>query len=337
LNPVSELTQAVLLRRARKFTAKKRLGQNFLIDPSKLFALTDSLDIIPGDIVIEIGPGLGFLTRVLLSRGAIVIAVELDIACVTNLLDDKVNEDLKNLHVLHGDFLSFDLIALNFAGKRTFLEGKQNNTLNLTDQETPQLDELRKLVQKHIDGGGKIKVAGNVPYQITAPILVHLLGEIGQPSTWLKHIDSFALTVQYEVAQRFTARPSTKPYSQITMLANYYCQPNIVQKVPNRCFFPIPDVQSAIVKFQPLAQPKVGCTNTKLLRQLIRGGFSSRRKMLKNNLGFLGYPQEELITILESCQISKNARAEELGLDAFGRLADRIQELRAIQQETQNN
>lgn len=175
---------------------------------------------------------------------------------------------------------------------------------------------------------GRLKVAGNVPYQITTPILCYLFGEIGEPKPWSPNIDTVVLTVQYEVAQRFVATPGVKEYSKITLLTNYFAQAEILKVLPSECFYPKPKVTSAVVRFTPLPAPAVTCINAKLLRQLITAGFSQRRKMLRNNLSFLKLGEKTLDKISSDLHLDPQSRAERLTLGQFARLADAVQSIR---------
>lgn len=206
-------------------------------------------------------------------------------------LDAECVRDLKklpldNVEITHGDFLQFDLGT----------------------------------------AGDTIRIIGNVPYQITTPIISRIFGEIGQPRPWLSNVKKLIMTVQYEVAERFVAVPDTSEYSQITLLVNYFAQSRILRKVPRDAFYPQPEVTSAVVEFTPLKEPAVSCRDAKLLRQLIKAGFGQRRKMLKNNLSFLHADPVELNVAFESAGINLQARAETLSLAQFARLSDALLE-----------
>jgi len=272
-----------LIRQARSFHTKRRLGQNFLVDVEALGFIADQLDAKAGDKVLEIGPGLGFLTQFLSETGANITAVELDRECV----EDLNNARMKNLNITHGDFLAFDIGTI----------------------------------------GDGVKIIGNVPYQITTPIIAHIFGEIGEPSPWLKKVERVVLTVQYEVAQRFVAAPNTEHFSQITLLVNYFSRARMLKKLPTDAFYPAPKVSSAVVEFVPLEKPPVQPKSTKMLRQLIKAGFGQRRKMLKNNLSFLKATPEELSNAFAIARINEQARAEMLGLQKLSDLADALLEI----------
>ncbi|MBI4533639.1 MAG: ribosomal RNA small subunit methyltransferase A [Candidatus Melainabacteria bacterium] len=273
-----------LLRLAIKFQTKKRFGQHFLIDPQKLTQIAKALQLSPGDEVLEIGPGLGFLTHFLLADNARVTAVEIDGKCVRYLQDLQ----LPNLNVIHEDILKCDLRSL---------------------------------------GVPKLKVVGNIPYQITSPIVAHLFGEIGQPAPWLDLIDTVVLTVQLEVAERFIATPGSKSYSQATILANYFAEASILEIIPARSFYPAPEVTSAVVRFIPLKKPAVCCKNPSLLRKVIQSGFRQRRKMLKNTLCVLELPPQVIKSALAELNLNPQVRAEKLSLTQLAMLADALEEV----------
>jgi 16S rRNA (adenine1518-N6/adenine1519-N6)-dimethyltransferase len=269
---------------AREFHAKKRLGQNFLINSERLSEISLALNLAPGDHVLEIGPGLGFLTAELAASGASVKAVELDKQCIKALED----RSFPNLKLIEADFLACDLAAI------------------LTE---------------------KTKIVGNIPYNITSPIIARLLGEIGEPSPWLSEIDSIILTVQREVAHRLVAKAGDDHYSQISLLINYFAEAELLFLVQPQEFYPIPDVTSAVVRLIPHAAPPVQCHNHKLLRQLIQAGFRQRRKMLKNNLGFLKLPAEQIADIFRQLNFDPQVRAERLSLKQFALLSDAYSQL----------
>jgi len=267
---------------AKNSIAKKSLGQNFLIDPEALQTIVEALDLKPGEPVLEIGPGIGFLTELLIESGAQVTAVELDDNLVTRLK----NTFGKKLNVVHKNFLDFDLNEY---------------------------------------GPDKFKVVGNIPYHITTPIISHIFGEVGEPRSWSHKISRVVMTIQYEVGLRLVAHPGEKDYSRLTLLSNYFTNAKIEKKLPQDSFLPAPKVRSAIVNLEPLREPPIECVDLKLLRHIIRLGFGSRRKMLKNTLHSLE-PQmdQSLDEVLNSCGISLHARAEDLPLSKFAALTDAV-------------
>jgi 16S rRNA (adenine1518-N6/adenine1519-N6)-dimethyltransferase len=274
-----------LKQQARDFSAKKRLGQHFLTNAEALTRIAEQANISKGDHLLEIGPGLGFLTKILVDFGATVTAVELDIDCVEYLR----SLNLPGLEVIHQDFLQCDLAQI-----------------------------LKS----------KTKVIGNIPYQITTPIIARLLGEIGEPSPWLSSIESIIFTMQREVAYRLVANQGEEDYSQISLLAKYFSERELLFIIAAEDFFPIPEVTSAVVKLTPHAQPKVSCLNHRLLRQIIQSGFRQRRKMLKNNLSFLHIEPSAIDSVFAELRFDPQVRAERLGLEQFALLTDKIETIR---------
>ena len=275
------LTSDLLLRQAKKIRANRSLGQNFFVDLELLTKIVEDVDIQEGDHIVEIGPGLGFLTKLLCGQGATVDAIELD----RNLAEKLSKHGLKSVNIINADFLDYDLNSIE---------------------------------------AEKIKVVGNIPYQITSPIIGKLFGEIGEPSAWLSKIDRVVMTIQMEVAKRLVAVPGTKAFSPISLLKSYYFDAEILFSVPPSAFYPVPEVTSAVVYLDPLKAPPVEVADLKLFRKIIKGGFKQRRKMLKNNLSFLGLSEKELLDLFEELNFSPHARAEDLSLEKYALLANRL-------------
>ncbi|MBS1993187.1 MAG: ribosomal RNA small subunit methyltransferase A [Cyanobacteria bacterium SZAS LIN-3] len=274
-------TRESLFQRAITVRTKKKLGQNFLVEPGTLDRIVDTLNLSSADTVLEIGPGLGFLTERLCETGARVYAVELD----RELLEPLNALNYPNLTVIHGDFLEFDINQIK---------------------------------------ADSIKVVGNVPYQITTPIIAHVFGEIGEPSPWQSKITSLTMTVQIELARRICAPPGIKDYGQLTLLAQYCAQSRILFKVGNEEFIPKPEVQSAVIEMTRLHKPPVQVEDPAFLRRVIVAGFKERRKMLKNNLSFTKLSEAEIIALFAELGISPSARAENLSLPQFAKISQAL-------------
>lgn len=270
-----------LIATARKVRANKKLGQNFFVDPDGLEKIVAALEIKPTDKVLEIGPGLGFLTLCLQKSGAEITAVELD----RNLVERLTPQISKNVKLIHGDFLDFDISSL---------------------------------------GPGPIKVAGNIPYQITSPILSRLFGEIGAPSACSSQIESVVLTMQKEVALRLVAKPGGKDYSHLTVMKDFLFDAELLFTVPPQSFYPAPDVTSAVVKMTPKLKPPIDVRDIGMLRRVIKAGFKQRRKMLKNNLSSLNLFDEAVSEAFKKANINPAARAEDLSLQQFAILTDAL-------------
>jgi 16S rRNA (adenine1518-N6/adenine1519-N6)-dimethyltransferase len=282
----AEISTASLIKEAKAFHLKKRLGQHFLVDTDALNKIVGALNAKPTDTIIEVGAGIGFLTRLLAPIGAKVIAVDLDRESIERLEAAKY----ENVEIRHGDFLRFDLNA----------------------EAPPE---------------GKLKVVGNVPYQITGLIIGHLLGELDKPSPWLHRIENIVLTVQYEVARRLVAPPGDSEYSRVSILVQQYCDAELIERIPPDSFVPPPAVNSAVVRLVPRAQPAVSCRNLQLMRQIVAAGFRQRRKMFRNALGFLRLPQNQVDAVFARLGLDPQVRAERLSLKQFAMLADAFDEM----------
>ncbi|MHC1749180.1 MAG: 16S rRNA (adenine(1518)-N(6)/adenine(1519)-N(6))-dimethyltransferase RsmA [Cellulosilyticaceae bacterium] len=179
--------------------------------------------------------------------------------------------------------------------------------------------DLRELLAKESEGK-KIKVVANLPYYITTPIVMALL-ENELP------IESITIMVQKEVADRFASAPGSKQYGAITVALQYYSMPSLVANVPQNCFMPRPNVDSAVVKLTLYKEPPVDVHNKAQMLRIIRAAFSQRRKTLLNTLmanGELGLSKEKLKEMLEESGIGASTRGETLSIQEFARLSDYI-------------
>ncbi len=270
--------------RAKKFKAKKSLGQNFLIDDKTIDFIAQHAT--KEDEILEIGPGLGFVTEQLVENAKSVIALEIDKDAINVLNKNLGNKE--NFHLIEQDILKTNINDLPF---------KDN----------------------------KIKVIANIPYYITSPILVHLLGEIDE----LTHknrsrISEIILMVQLEVARRIVADENSenKEYGQLSILSQMYSDVEIIKKVPKNCFSPAPKVDSALVKFVINEKPKVEVT--RLLKRTVKAIFMARRKNIKNSLLNAGLVEVE--RSLVNAGIDKNSRGEKLSLEQIQKLSIALEE-----------
>lgn len=265
--------------RAKKVKAKKSLGQNFLVDEKVIdfiasYAKSD-------DEILEIGPGLGFVTEKLVQNSKNVVAVEIDKDAI-NVLNKNLGS-YKNFHLIEKDILKVDINDLPF--------------------------------QKN-----KIKVIANIPYYITSPILVHLLGEIDELNHKNRNrISQIILMMQLEVANRIIANENSqnKEYGQLSILSQMYCDTQIIKKVPKNSFSPSPKVDSALVRFIVKDEPKVKIT--RLLKRTIKAIFTSRRKNIKNSLLNAGFVEVE--KALLATNIDKTTRGEKLSIEQIQALS----------------
>lgn len=270
------------LQRAKSFRAKKRLGQNFLVDESVIQAILDNAGISKEDTIIEIGAGLGFVTEQLVKHAGKVIAIELDEDAIEELEKIKCG----NLEVVHQDILKTGLS--DFAAE-------------------------------------KVKIVANIPYYITSPIIAHLLGEIDDLDNKNRNsISEIILMVQQEVAQRIVATETgySKDYGLLSILAQFWADCEIIKKVPRKCFFPSPNVDSALVKFKVRQEPKIKLSNYTHFRKTIKAAFSQRRKNIKNCLLAGGFLRENIDAALQNAEIPENERAENISIEKFGQLSE---------------
>ena len=168
--------------------------------------------------------------------------------------------------------------------------------------------------------GQNLKVVANIPYYITTPILVHLLGEIDEIDHKTRGmIKEIVLMVQFEVAKRIVAdnNSKNKEYGLLSILSNFWANTEIIKKVSKKCFYPSPKVDSALVKFKINDKPKTEIS--KYLKQTIKAAFSMRRKNIKNCLKNSGFVNSE--DALEKCGIDPNLRGENLSIGDFYKLS----------------
>jgi 16S rRNA (adenine1518-N6/adenine1519-N6)-dimethyltransferase len=259
---------------AHGLSARKSLGQNFLMDLN----LTGRIARTAGDLaacdVLEIGPGPGGLTRALLAAGARhVVAVERDARCLPALAE----------------------IAAAWPERLTVLEG----------------DALRDDPAAHLRA--PVRIVANLPYNVGTELLVRWL----TPATWPPFWSSLTLMFQKEVAERIVARPGSKAYGRLAVLAQWRATPRLVFEIPPRAFTPPPKVTSAVVHIDRLEAPRYDADPATLSR-VVALAFGQRRKMLRASLRSLGPDIEER---LAEAGIPPTERAEQLAIEDFCRLS----------------
>lgn len=271
------------ITRAKKFRAKKRLGQNFLVDESIISSILGHSKITSDETVVEIGPGLGFVTEQLVKQAKKVYAVEIDSDVINILKKIPCN----NLEIINQDILKTDLSQF----------------------------------------GKNLKVVANIPYYITSPILVHLLGEIDDLNNKNRNsINEIYLMVQYEVAKRLVANESSpsKQYGLLSILAQFYADVEIVEFVPSKSFFPRPKVDSAIVKIKINDKPRVETKDYSFLRKVAKACFGTRRKNLKNSLCNFGFDKNSVEETLKNMGYNTNLRGENLSIQQIKNLSEEL-------------
>lgn len=266
----------------------KSLGQNFLTDENVVSRIVDAAGAAKDDLVVEIGPGIGSMTRELCARCGRVVAIEID-----RHLMPALTENLKgfsNIEIINRDVLKVDF--------------------------------KKDILDKHSGGNSfmpsSIKVVANLPYYITTPIIMKLLEE--NPG-----IDAMVFMVQKEVADRMAAAPGGKDYGALSVAVQYYSKVEKVFEVPPHCFIPQPEVYSTVVRMSIYKTPPVQVESTDVFFKTIKAAFGQRRKTMLNalyNSGYFMKSKEEIREILNSLGIDENQRGETLSIMQFAELAN---------------
>lgn len=256
-----------------RFRPRKQFGQHWLKDESVLEQIIIAAELTKDQRVLEIGPGTGALTTKLLSQVNALVSVEIDRDLCKKLA--RIYGDRDNFLLAQGDFLKLDLAEV--------------------------LQNFPKFQNPH-------KVVANIPYNITGPILAKLLGKIATPAP--QQYESIVLLVQKEVGERLVAVPGTKAFGALSLRVQYLASCEVICDVPNSAFYPRPKVDSVVIRLRPrlIDNP---AQNPRQLETLIKLGFASRRKMLRNNLKSL-IDLEELSQVLEQIELNPQCRAEDL-------------------------
>jgi 16S rRNA (adenine1518-N6/adenine1519-N6)-dimethyltransferase len=245
-----------------KHVAKKRFGQNFLTDQAIVSSLIDAINPKTEEIIVEIGPGLGALTKPLLKKINHLHVVEID----RDIVSWMQNEYAKNTVTIHNvDALKFDFTNL----------------------------------------GSNIRVVGNLPYNISTPILFHLLDNVS-------HITDMHFMLQKEVVERMVASPSTAAYGRLSVMLQYHLQMEYLITVPPDAFEPAPKVESAFVRCVPHTTLPNVASDVQHFAKVVLAAFGQRRKTLRNTLK--GLLDDEGFAALN---ISSQLRAENLSVAQF--------------------
>lgn len=258
--------------------ARKRFGQNFLHDQNIIHRIVRAIRPQAKDTLLEIGPGQGAITSELLASGCELHALELD-------------RDL------------VEILTRKFADRTTF-HLQQGDALKL---------DLRELIASaNLASNAKLRVVGNLPYNISTPLIFHLLAQSDL-------IADMHFMLQKEVVDRLAAEPNTKEYGRLGIMTQYFCRIEPIIDVPPGAFSPQPKVQSAVVRLTPYAAPPCPAKSVETLQNVVRTAFNQRRKTLRNALQSLLDVAE-----IEACQINPGARPETLTLQNYVALADRL-------------
>lgn len=251
-----------------KHKARKRFGQNFLTDEAIIGRIIDSIAPGPGQLIIEIGPGQGALTRPLVESGAEIHAIEIDRDLAAQLPARLGHPS--NLALHEADALETDLPA--------------------------------------ISGGRNYRLTGNLPYNISTPILFHILGQTQLPL-------DIHIMLQREVVKRIVATPGGRDYGRLSVMVQNLCEATPLFDIPPQSFDPPPRVDSTLLRLTPRDRPLVEAP-PHLLDQVVRAAFAMRRKTLRNSLARL--IDEDSI---RAAGIDAGLRAEQLSIAEFDALA----------------
>lgn len=274
----------------------KSKGQNFLLCDDALENIIKAGNLKKDDVVLEIGPGFGFLTKKLADRAKVVISIELDDNLI--MAAKEILKDAKNINFIHGDILK---LADN----------------RIKDLISKSIDE-----KEISDNVQPYKIITNLPYSITGAFLKKFLSAAYRPAEMI-------VMLQKEVAARICASPGQ--LSILGVSAQYYARPEILHIVPRNCFYPAPEVDSAIVKLaikKEFIKGHLG--EEKKFFQILKIGFSAKRKMLKNNLfnGLRGTDENidmrGIENILSECGLNAKARPQDLAVEDWIKLAGKI-------------
>ena len=260
---------------ADKHKARKRFGQNFLHDPTVIQRIVDTINPQQQEHVIEIGPGKGALTKLLLKRLDKLDIIEIDKDLVS-LLKSTLDES-QHLIIHEADALKYDFTTF-----------------------------------KHSD----LRIIGNLPYNISTPLLFHLL-------TYRDQIKDMIFMLQKEVVDRICARSGSKQYGRLSIMLQCYCDVESLFTIKPGAFNPSPKVDSAMVKITPLSSPKYKLSDHESLKIIVREAFSQRRKTIRNALK--NYIDAANISELD---IAPEIRAENLEIKDFVKLANRLHQLK---------
>ena len=280
----SLLSQTKGLLRRLGLKARKSLGQHFLVDEEVLKTAASAAKLTSADVIIEIGPGLGLLTRELARQAGWVVAVELDSQLAIALKQTLAS--VNNVTIINEDILHIDPSVL--------------------------LKERKTSLPRAIDSSLGYKVVANLPYYITSAVLRHFLEASFKP-----HL--MVVMVQKEVAEAIVAKPGRM--SLLSISVQFYGEPKIVSYVPARCFYPAPEVDSAILRIALYPKPAVAVKDREGFFKLVRAGFAASRKQLANSLAQgLELNKAEVLPLLEEASIMPKRRAETLTLEEWARL-----------------
>ena len=272
------------LQRAKFFRTKKRLGQNFLINADVIADIIDFAQITKDDVVLEIGPGVGFVTEQLVKHAKKVIAVELDEEAIKEL--EKLECD--NLQIIHNDILKTDLSEL-------------------CDEEIKVVANIPYYITSPIIAHllGEIDDLNNKNRNKIKDIILMVQEEVAR-------------------RMAADENSQGKQYGLLTILSQFWADVKILRLVGRKSFYPAPKVNSALVQLEVRKEPKLKLTDYTHFRKTVKAGFAQRRKNIKNCLLNGGFLKENIIKALSTLGIDENTRGEKLSIEMFGKLSEEL-------------
>ena len=282
--PSAELRARVAMEKYR-FQTTHSLGQNFILDDRFIDHLLDAADVCASDNVLEIGPGAGVMTSRLAQRARQVLAIEVD----------------KGLEPVLSEVLN----------------GEENVQLVFQDVMKADIDRMVTAAF----GGAPYRVVANLPYYITADVLLKLVKGDKLP-------ESISIMVQKEAAQRIMSAPGQKQWCAMAATLQFYGKPQVLMEVQPDVFYPRPHVISCFIRLDLYAERPVKPLDEKLFIRLINAAFAMRRKTLANNLkAAFGLDQDKISAVLSAAEIDPRTRGESLALEELCRVADALKDV----------
>ena len=274
------------LQRAKFFRTKKRLGQNFLINPDVIADIIDFAEITKDDTVLEIGPGVGFVTEQLVKHAKKVIAVELDEEAIKEL--QKLECD--NLEIIHNDILKTDISSLVDEDIKIVANIPYYITSPIIAHLLGEIDDLENKNRARIKDI-ILMVQEEVARRIVA-----------------------------------TEKSASKQYGLLTILSQFWADCEIIRLVGRKSFYPAPKVNSALVSLKVRKEPLIKLSDYSFFRRVVKAGFSQRRKTLKNCLLSAGFEKDKVAKAISSLGLDENIRGEKLSIEKFGELSELLKQ-----------
>ena len=274
------------LQRAKFFRTKKRLGQNFLVNPDVIADIIDFAQITKDDVVLEIGPGVGFVTEQLVKHAKKVIAIELDEEAIKEL--EKL--DCDNLQIIHNDILKTDLSDLCEEKIKVVANIPYYITSPIIAHLLGEIDDLENRNRNKI-----VDIILMVQEEVARRIVA-------------------------------TENSASKQYGLLTILSQFWADCEIIRLVGRKSFYPAPKVNSALVSLKVRKEPLLQLSDYSFFRRVVKAAFSQRRKTLKNCLVGAGFDKEKVAKAISELGLDENIRGEKLSIQEFGKLAGALQE-----------